>query len=155
RSGCCPTPARRLAERARSVERRIARDRGEVHVITVVITRDGELEGELPAAAGLRIGRDPQNDIVLNDASKGVSRFHAELQENDAVFSIIGPNSRNGVWSGNRKVQRATLATGVPVTIGPYELVLEERPSTATAVANVDAGVQTIVVSDAPAPAKG
>jgi tetratricopeptide (TPR) repeat protein len=117
-------------------------------VITLLISRDGEVEGEVPIVGSVRIGRDAQNDVVLDDSSKGVSRFHAEIQEANGVFSIVDLNSRNGTWIDGRRVPRATMAVGVPVMIGPYELRLEDRPSTEPLSASDMAMLQTVVVKE-------
>jgi tetratricopeptide (TPR) repeat protein len=99
-------------------------------VITLIIYHDGEIESEMPVAGMVRIGRDSQNDLVLDDPSKGVSRFHAEIHDAGGVFTIADLNSRNGIWVDGKRVQRATLANGVAVRLGAYELVVEDRPPT-------------------------
>ena len=72
------------------------------------------------------IGRDGQNDLVLEDSSKGVSRFHAEIRTRAGKYFVADLKSRNGVWIGGRKIKdQAELSLGLPVTIGSYELVLE------------------------------
>ena len=98
-------------------------------MITLIIYHDGEIESEMPVAGMVRIGRDSQNDLVLDDPSKGVSRFHAEIHEAGGVFTIADLNSRNGIWVDGKRVQRATLTNGVAVRLGAYELVVEDRPA--------------------------
>jgi tetratricopeptide (TPR) repeat protein len=97
-------------------------------VAKLVVFRGDTVEKEIPIKRGtLRIGRGDRNDVVLDDSSNGVSRFHAEIRFEGNHFVIIDTNSRNGVWiSGRRIKQKATLELGVPVTIGGFELALED-----------------------------
>ena len=61
----------------------------------------------------------------------GVSRFHAEFVREGNTYYIVDLNSRNGVWiSGASGQGRRALALGVPVTIGAFELTLEDDVST-------------------------
>jgi ABC transport system ATP-binding/permease protein len=75
---------------------------------------------------GLSIGRGAQNDLVLDDPEKIVSRFHAELRPSGEGYVLIDLNSQNGTWVDERRVDRVVLRAGVPVAIGPYRLVLDE-----------------------------
>ncbi|HXE80558.1 MAG TPA: FHA domain-containing protein [Vicinamibacterales bacterium] len=77
---------------------------------------------------GLTIGRGEQNDVVLQDPDKLVSRFHAELRPEGGGYVLIDLNSQNGTWVDGRRMNRVVMRAGVPVTIGPYQLVLEEGP---------------------------
>ena len=45
----------------------------------------------------MRIGRAPENEIVLEDANKGVSRMHAEIRHEEGRYIILDLNSQNGV----------------------------------------------------------
>src|SRR5439155_16974078 len=55
----------------------------------------------------LRIGRSADNEIVLGDASKGVSRAHAELHVENGRCTIVDLHSQNGPWLNAPPVQRA------------------------------------------------
>lgn len=77
----------------------------------------------------IQIGRAAENQLVLEDKDKGVSRTHAEIRYERGHFIVIDLNSQNGVWLGHRRIKRDTLPVGVPLTIGPYRLVLEEPES--------------------------
>lgn len=73
----------------------------------------------------VRIGRDVHNDVVLDD--KTVTRFHAEVICEGGTYYIKDLESRNGVWVNKRRVQgKVPLELGVPVTVGAYELTLED-----------------------------
>ena len=77
----------------------------------------------------VRIGRDSHNDVVLTD--KSVTRFHAEVRPEGGSYVIVDLKSRNGVWIKGKQIRsRAALTLGVPVTIGAYELTLEDDLST-------------------------
>ncbi|HEX2309305.1 MAG TPA: FHA domain-containing protein [Vicinamibacterales bacterium] len=74
----------------------------------------------------LKIGRGRQNDIVLEDPEQMVSRFHAELRPHGGGYVLVDLNSQNGTWVNAERVERIQMRSGVPVEIGPYELVIEE-----------------------------
>jgi pSer/pThr/pTyr-binding forkhead associated (FHA) protein len=76
----------------------------------------------------LTIGRGPQNDVVLEDPEMLVSRFHAAVRREAAGYVLIDLNSQNGTWVAERRVERVQLEAGVPVAIGPYQLILEDGP---------------------------
>ena len=63
-----------------------------------------------------RIGRAPDNDIVLQDPS--VSRHHAELRT-AAGAPHRGPGQRNGTFVNEQRVTAAPLAEGDIVGFGP------------------------------------
>ena len=96
----------------------------------LVIFRGDAVEKEVHLAGNtIRIGRDARNDIVLDD--KSVSRFHAEVRTEAGTFFIVDLKSRNGVWVNGQQIKgRAALALGSPVTLGAYELALEDDVST-------------------------
>jgi pSer/pThr/pTyr-binding forkhead associated (FHA) protein len=81
------------------------------------------------SANPVRIGRDSHNELVLND--KSVSRYHAEVRPEGGGYVVVDLKSRNGVSINAKPVKgKAPLTLGVPVTIGVYELTLEDDLST-------------------------
>ena len=96
----------------------------------LVIFRGDAVEHEIHLAGHtVRIGRDNRNEIVLDD--KSVSRFHAEVRADADRYFIVDLKSRNGVWVNGQQIKgKAALALGVPVTLGAYELALEDDVST-------------------------
>jgi len=96
----------------------------------LVIFRGDAVENELRLAGRpVRIGRDARNDIVLDD--KSVSRFHAEVRAEGNTYFIVDLKSRNGVWiNGQQAKGKAALAFGAPVTLGAFELALEDDVAT-------------------------
>jgi ABC-type multidrug transport system ATPase subunit len=70
----------------------------------------------LPAKA-LRIGREPDNDLVLPDLD--VSRHHAELRKSAAGrYEIVDLGSHNGTYVNGRKVSSAVIGESDIVSIG-------------------------------------
>ena len=95
----------------------------------LIIFRDQDLHRYVELGRrGLRIGRGQQNDVVLDDPDKVVSRFHAELRHEDGVYVLVDLNSQNGTWLDTERVDRVVMRAGVPVAIGPYRLVLDTGP---------------------------
>ena len=86
--------------------------------------KDGEryrLEGST------RIGRRPDNDIVLDDDD--VSRYHAVVIETGGNFVISDLRSTNGVLVQGRRIRsNASLSDGDHVRIGGYEFTFEINP---------------------------
>jgi ABC-type multidrug transport system ATPase subunit len=66
-----------------------------------------------------RIGRDHENDIVVDDLL--VSRFHAELRaQQDGTYELVDLGSRNGTFVNGRAVERAALQDLDIVTVGHH-----------------------------------
>jgi len=99
-------------------------------VSKLVIFRGDAVETEMHLSAGaVRIGRDERNTIVLND--KSVSRFHAEVRQEGGTYYVVDLKSRNGIYVNGHQIKgKAALSLGVPVTLGAYELALEDDLST-------------------------
>jgi cytochrome P450 / NADPH-cytochrome P450 reductase len=68
-------------------------------------------------ARTLRIGREPDNDIVVSDP--GVSRHHAELRNVAGAYRIVDLDSPNGIFVNGQRVTAAPLSEGDFVAIGP------------------------------------
>ena len=115
----------------------------------LVVFRGDSVERELHVGLQpLRIGRDAANDVMLDD--KRVSRFHAELVRDGGSYFITDLNSRNGVWVNKQRINaRAPLELGVPVTIGDYELTLEDDLGTSD-LSDVLPAASRTMVSTAP-----
>ena len=93
---------------------------------TLSVYRNGTLEWQGPVTDyTLRIGRSPENDLVLQDPAKGVSRFHAELRWEHDHYIIADLGSQNGTWIAGERIETAPLTEGVEVALGPYRLVLD------------------------------
>jgi tetratricopeptide (TPR) repeat protein len=114
-------------------------------VSKLVIFRGDAVESELHLGRDtVRIGRDERNNIVLND--KSVSRFHAEVRVEGGTYFVVDLKSRNGVWMNGQQLRGKTaLALGNTVTVGAYELTLEDDLSTAELGGEVARAGHTVV----------
>lgn len=74
----------------------------------------------------LRLGRGVENDVVLEDADKTVSRFHAELRQEGDEYVLIDLNSQNGTWIEGQRIQRAAVTPGTTIALGHFRLVIED-----------------------------
>jgi SARP family transcriptional regulator, regulator of embCAB operon len=75
----------------------------------------------------IRIGRRPDNDIVLDDDE--VSRYHAAVIDAGGSFVISDLRSTNGVQVGGRRIRSsATLADGDHIRIGGHEFTFQINP---------------------------
>lgn len=52
-----------------------------------------------------KIGRNPDNDIVINDQSQHVSRYHATLTVHDNGIIMINDQSTNGTYINGVKIK--------------------------------------------------
>ena len=94
----------------------------------------GAASSGLPATT-LRIGREPDNDIVVSDLS--VSSHHAELRKVAGAYRIVDLGSTNGTFVNEQRVTAALLSDGDMVGLGDstFRLVGHElQPVTGTAV---------------------
>lgn len=87
-------------------------------------------------AAATRIGRLPDNDIVLDAAN--VSRHHAIIIDTGTSYVINDLRSANGVEIGNERIRStATLTDGDVIRICDFEFTFEissgDRPGTVSA----------------------
>jgi len=105
-------------------------------------TADG---GRLELKAGVvRIGRTPENDLVLNHPS--VSSRHAELCEQQGEWILTDLGSTNGTSVDDREVERASLAAGARLRFGQVnvkfvqESTQQPQRTQAMAVPRGDAG---------------
>jgi ABC transport system ATP-binding/permease protein len=79
---------------------------------------------EHAATGTVRIGRGPDNDIVLGDLRS--SRNHAELRATPGGgFEVVDLGSRNGTFHNGRQVTRAPLRPGDMVSIGRHEFIFD------------------------------
>jgi pSer/pThr/pTyr-binding forkhead associated (FHA) protein len=114
-------------------------------VAKLVVFRGDDVERELHIGSQtIRIGRDARNDVVLDD--KAITRVHAEVTREGGTFYITDLNSRNGVWINKQRISGKTpLELGVPVTIGAYELTLEDDLGTSDLSAVMPVASHTVV----------
>jgi len=95
----------------------------------LIVFRDGVVHRAVALTPrGLTIGRAPQNDLVLEDPDRTISRFHAEVRHEAGAWVLLDLNSQNGTWVEARRVDRVDLRAGLPVAIGRYSLVFDDTP---------------------------
>ena len=108
-------------------------------VPTVALTAvNGSLAGRtFPIlSAGLRIGRQPDNHVVLNEQM--VSRQHAEIVPTNGGFAIRDCHSVNGVFVDGMRVDQRPLLPGNRIQIGFSEFVFH--------LANAPAGAPPVPI---------
>ncbi|MFF5073588.1 FHA domain-containing protein [Micromonospora olivasterospora] len=76
-----------------------------------------------PTADRIRVGRAPDNDIVLDDLL--VSRHHADLVRDGAGFRVIDLGTRNGTYVNGRQVEQAVLNAGDLLSFGHHQMVFD------------------------------
>lgn len=67
------------------------------------------------------IGRDPQNDLVLDD--RRVSRKHAEIRLRLGRYTLYDLQSTNGTYVNGRRVAEKVLEDGDTISVGGLELM--------------------------------
>lgn len=72
------------------------------------------------ASSYIRIGREQDNDVVVND--RETSRSHALILYTLGVTVIADQNSLNGLYVNGKKVNLATLRHGDSIRIGSAEM---------------------------------
>jgi ABC-type multidrug transport system ATPase subunit/predicted component of type VI protein secretion system len=105
-------------------------DRGSL--ATVVIPNFAELASRSSATSLIReipldrpalsLGRGPEAEVVLD--SPIVSKLHARLEREGDQLVLLDLGSANGTYFNGRRVDRAALAAGDRVVVGPFELEL-------------------------------
>lgn len=81
----------------------------------------------------MRIGRGAGNDIVIGDASQGVSRNHAELHVENGRCTIVDLHSQNGTWVNALRVQRAEVRPEAEIAIGLFRMRVQMTSTVSTA----------------------
>jgi transcriptional regulator with GAF, ATPase, and Fis domain len=90
------------------------------HTLLVI---SGQARGNRATIRGLlRIGKAPDNDLVLPDAS--VSRYHCQIEPGAQGMVVRDLGSTNYTRIGRSKIQTATLEPGATLTVGDVELQL-------------------------------
>ena len=91
----------------------------------VTVTVNGELRAFAVTTRGMTIGRQLDNEIVLNHAI--VSRKHARIELRGRQVWLIDLESRNGVTVNRLRVKEEQLGDGDVIGVGPFELHFEDR----------------------------
>lgn len=89
----------------------------------VIIAREGSVHREVKLGADpITVGRDPKNDIVLDD--RRVSRRHAEVRLRLGRYTLYDLQSTNGTFVNGRRIAEMVLSDEDRITIGAAELVV-------------------------------
>ena len=93
------------------------------------IRSPGDREGEFLTLVGaaVTIGRNPKNDLFLDDVT--VSRQHARILIDDDQYCIEDEGSLNGTYVNRRRIERHQLFDGDEVQIGKFKLTFLEQKS--------------------------
>ncbi|HMQ31481.1 MAG TPA: adenylate/guanylate cyclase domain-containing protein [Chloroflexaceae bacterium] len=91
----------------------------------VTVTVNGEQRAFAVTERGLTIGRQLDNEIVLNHAI--VSRKHARIELRGRQAWLLDLDSRNGVTVNRLRVKEEQLGDGDAIGVGPFELQFEDR----------------------------
>jgi hypothetical protein len=99
----------------------------------LTLTGGGEPEVfELVAGGATRIGRDPANEIRLDRPL--ISRYHAQVIEEEGTFAITDLHSTNGVYVNDERIPaepgRRSLSHGDQVRLADTEFLFELRVPT-------------------------
>ena len=71
------------------------------------------------------IGRDPDNDIFLDDVT--VSRRHAVIKDQPSGLELVDTGSLNGTYVNRERVESITLGDRDELQIGKFKMVYIER----------------------------
>lgn len=94
----------------------------------LLVTRGNNLGATyLLDSSVIRVGRNPDNDIFLDDVT--VSRKHAEFQRHENHFEIRDLGSLNGTYVNGAIVESAHVANNDEVQIGAFKFVFLTGPS--------------------------
>ena len=88
-----------------------------------IVAREGRVRRVVPLTAyPFTVGRDPKNDIVLDD--RRVSRRHAEVRLRLGRYTLYDLQSTNGTFVNGRRIAEMVLSDDDRITIGGAELLV-------------------------------
>src|SRR5438445_3055037 len=89
-----------------------------------IVAREGSVRREVPLTADpITVGRDPKNDIVLDD--RRVSRRHAEIRLRLGRYTLYDLQSTNGTFVNGRRIAEIVLPDEDRITIRGAELTVQ------------------------------
>jgi cytochrome P450/NADPH-cytochrome P450 reductase len=115
---------------------------------------DGEPEEARPrSAATVRIGRAPENEIVVSDPT--ASRQHAELRNVAGGYRIVDLDSSHGTFVNGQRVTDAALSEGDTVRVGSamFRLIGQELQEVTDTDAEAGEAPPPAAAGEAPPPA--
>jgi len=93
----------------------------------------------------LRIGRTPDNDIVIDNLA--VSRLHSVIEEDRGSYVVRDCDSLNGTEVNHERITRRTLEDGDEITIGKHTIQFRTQSGHAVAEPEIPGFDQTMVFS--------
>jgi pSer/pThr/pTyr-binding forkhead associated (FHA) protein len=87
-----------------------------VTILTVTAGPDMGFKFRIKPNALTRIGRETDNDVVLDD--KATSRHHAQIQFQDGKYVLKDLGSANGTLVNDRRVTEQALSDGDLIKVG-------------------------------------
>jgi pSer/pThr/pTyr-binding forkhead associated (FHA) protein len=102
----------------------------------VVKYEDKVIERVVTQKKMISVGRNPDNDIVLNN--KAVSRKHALIEFDESSALIMDNESVNGTFVNSRKITEEVLKDNDQITIGKFDLIYHRDAPKETQLAYLD-----------------
>lgn len=72
-----------------------------------------------------KIGRALENDLVIQEAS--LSRYHAEIRQENGTYQLIDMDSSGGSFLNGRKVSQSQLGSGDSIVLAGTALVFVDN----------------------------
>lgn len=91
-------------------------------ILTVTTGPDTGFKFRIKPNAITRIGREPDNDVVLDDPA--TSRHHAQIEFKDGKYVLTDLKSANGTLVNDQRVLERTLSEGDRITFGQNVVVI-------------------------------
>ncbi len=95
---------------------------------------------ELPTGRDFYIGRDPKNDLCLNEPS--VSEFHAKISPVKASYVLYDLSSENGVRVNHKEIHQCRLRFGDRIEIDSAILLFDLKRGYGTGLEEFFEGVE-------------
>lgn len=106
-------------------------------VLVGLAARFGETRFALPAERA-RIGRDAENDIVLNEPD--ISLEHARITRSGGQWRLVDLNSTNGTFVNGKRVDHSVIQFGDEIAFGPVGFIFAPGDMSTSAVRALRAG---------------
>jgi transcriptional regulator with GAF, ATPase, and Fis domain len=114
-----PQPSE-ISTRAQSVDGALSDD------VLVVVLSGSQRGRQVRLAQRMRIGKAPDNDLVLEDDT--VSRHHCELERREHGVFVRDLGSTNHTRIGRTAIQEAVVEAGATIKVGGVELGVRVEP---------------------------
>jgi pSer/pThr/pTyr-binding forkhead associated (FHA) protein/soluble lytic murein transglycosylase-like protein len=124
-----------------------------------LLSRSGQMAGtRFPMPEGTtRIGRAPDNDVVVDGSdSSTVSLHHVEIRNDDGTYHVRDLASTNGTWLNDQRITDAQISAPAIIRLGrqgpEFAFVLEEaQPARLDRTIEVSPSAAQIPAAGAPA----